>query len=681
LSTVSHAPTTCLRSSLRCSLVLALLLGALAEPAAAEPAAAGGRARRARRAAPCVPTAETLCLLDGRFAATLAWQNPFDGSAGAGKAVAFTDLAGFFYFTDPANLELMLKLIDFGGEVKLFYGQLTNLRFVLTVRDTRDGSVKTYGNTPGECGGIDQSAFPALRGGDLLARKSAGELAAGTCAPDRATLCLVDRRFQVRVAWRNQFNGAAGAGQALPQTDLSGVFAFDDPRNVELLAKALDFGDRLLFLYGALSDLEYTIEVTDTVSGAVKTYFNPAGTFCGGIDDDLLAPPVTGSRIGPAGGTYVAADGRVRLTVPRGALEREVEFSVTQLADPLDGGLAGGTFHRLAPDDVQFRVPATLAIAYDPRLAPVGLPEHRLALQARDGSGWRDLASGSVDAAADRAAARIDATGEFAVRRPASPVPCTAPEHRGFDFWLGLWDFAPTGQQPRGSTNRIRREPSGCAVEEHFNGGAVQGHSVSFYEPENGRWHQTYVDSNGQRLPLSDGLASPGRISTLHPLGTSRVIWHHVEPTRVRYYDEVIATGAVTFDSSYTRQRQPPANSVGGAYRVTAATSASSCAQAAPLSTASFDADVVHTAGGARMTLTDAAGRSWSADLQPDTSFTSDPLTLTDALGRPVTARLWGRFLRAGLDGLLDLEVGGDVPCRHVERWTAARVNGTNVVP
>ena len=30
-------------------------------------------------------------------------------------------------------------------------------------------------------------------------------------------------------------------------------------------------------LYGALTNVEYTIAVTDTETGAVKTYFNPQG--------------------------------------------------------------------------------------------------------------------------------------------------------------------------------------------------------------------------------------------------------------------------------------------------------------------------------------------------------------------------------------------------------------------
>src|SRR5882724_8363257 len=38
------------------------------------------------------------------------------------------------------------------------------------------------------------------------------------------------------------------------------------------------------FFYGALSDVAYTILVTDTVRGTRKTSRNPQGTLCGGAD-------------------------------------------------------------------------------------------------------------------------------------------------------------------------------------------------------------------------------------------------------------------------------------------------------------------------------------------------------------------------------------------------------------
>src|SRR6185503_7090195 len=94
--------------------------------------ATGGQAQ----GGPCKSGPNVLCLLNGRFRAEIAWRNQFDGSSGPGKALPQSEVSGFFSFGDPSNIELLVKMLDFGGVVKLFYGELTNLQFTLTVTDT-----------------------------------------------------------------------------------------------------------------------------------------------------------------------------------------------------------------------------------------------------------------------------------------------------------------------------------------------------------------------------------------------------------------------------------------------------------------------------------------------------------------------------------------------------------------
>ena len=239
----------------------------------------------------CRPGADTLCLLGKRFQVQLTWENQYDGSHGVGKAIPRTDLAGFFTFGDPGNVELMIKVLDFGDVVKVFYGELTDLHFTLTVSDTKTGNVNTYSNTAGNCGAIDQTAFASSTGasstsGTRLDRALFPAAAAsGSCRPGPNTLCLGSGRFALSVDWANPGNGTSGAGGAVPLSALTGAFYFTDASNLELLAKVLDFGDRIAFFYGTLSDLEYTLAVRDTVGGTVKTYHNAAGNFCGGLDN------------------------------------------------------------------------------------------------------------------------------------------------------------------------------------------------------------------------------------------------------------------------------------------------------------------------------------------------------------------------------------------------------------
>lgn len=240
---------------------------------------------------PCVANPQTLCLQNRRFAVQVSWTNQFDNSSGVGRAVPSTDTTGFFSFGDPSNLELMVKVLNFGTVEKVFYGELTNLQFTITITDTRTGQVNNYSNTTGDCGGIDQTAFASSTAAStqgVLKMLSAGAPASGSCRADKNTLCLLNGRFAITVDWSNPGNGASGHGGARPLSGLVGTFFFTDPTNVELMTKMLDFGDRIAFFYGALSDLPYTIHVTDTTSGTVKTYQSTAGVLCGGLDNNAF---------------------------------------------------------------------------------------------------------------------------------------------------------------------------------------------------------------------------------------------------------------------------------------------------------------------------------------------------------------------------------------------------------
>ena len=250
--------------------------------------------KRGGRPAPPPPPgscpANTLCLVNNRFEVTATWQNQFDGSSGVAGAIRSSDVAGYMYFTSPANYELIIKILDFGNVVKVFYGELTNLHFTITVRDKHTGSVKTYTNTPGDCGGLDENGFPS---GAVIGQFAASRTGhhrgsqAGTCRPTAHTMCLLNDRFALQMNWRNQYDGSTGLGLPKKLTNLTGAFGFTSTANLELLIKTLDFGDHFLVIYGALSNLEYTLQVTDTVTGRSKSYSNPAGRYCGGLDPNF----------------------------------------------------------------------------------------------------------------------------------------------------------------------------------------------------------------------------------------------------------------------------------------------------------------------------------------------------------------------------------------------------------
>ncbi|HVS01115.1 MAG TPA: hypothetical protein VMW27_31145, partial [Thermoanaerobaculia bacterium] len=112
-------------------------------------------------------------------------------------------------------------------------------------------------------------------------------------------LCLQDGRFQVQVAWSLP-DGQRGQGQAVALTRESGYFWFFGANNVEVAVKILDGrieNGHFWVFYGSLSDVGYTITVTDTVTGASKTYVNPHSTLASRSDITAFpAAPAAGSR-------------------------------------------------------------------------------------------------------------------------------------------------------------------------------------------------------------------------------------------------------------------------------------------------------------------------------------------------------------------------------------------------
>ena len=100
------------------------------------------------------------------------------------------------------------------------------------------------------------------------------------CATGSETLCLGSGRFRVELTWRGKIESERGTGQAVPISDDTGYFWFFDAANVELVLKVLDgtaINGAFWVFYGALSDLEYVITVTDGVTGAIQSYISYAG--------------------------------------------------------------------------------------------------------------------------------------------------------------------------------------------------------------------------------------------------------------------------------------------------------------------------------------------------------------------------------------------------------------------
>jgi hypothetical protein len=238
---------------------------------------------------PCVAGGENLCLLGGRFRVNVHWRA--NGTNGAGTAVTDSDQTGLFWFFNAANIELIVKMLDARPLTPTFwayYGGLSDVEYWITITDTQTAATKTYHNEQGNlCGSGDVSAFPAPASAGSAAESSAATppqpVTSAVCAP--GTLCLFGGRFQVEVTWKTG-SGDGGVGTPVPLagSDESGLFWFFDAANKELVVKVIDartLTGKIWFYYGALSDVEYDIKVTDTTNGATRTYHNVQGNLCG----------------------------------------------------------------------------------------------------------------------------------------------------------------------------------------------------------------------------------------------------------------------------------------------------------------------------------------------------------------------------------------------------------------
>ena len=264
----------------------------------------------------CVPGDTVLCLgAGGRFQVEVAWRDQRSGDVGAGMAIPGSDRTGYFWFFNQQNVELVVKALD-GRIVNdffwFFYGALSDVEYTIRVLDTATGQGRRYDNAAGSiCGRGDNRAFPigaaaasgaAQSPGAAPWRAAAGELlglpvareltalpaAGGTggtaCGGAPNDLCLFGDRFRVSVTWHDQRSGDTGVGTAVPFGPNSGFFWFFNDANIELVAKILDgrpVNQHFWFFYGALSDVEYTIRVVDTMTDEEQEYTNAPGDICG----------------------------------------------------------------------------------------------------------------------------------------------------------------------------------------------------------------------------------------------------------------------------------------------------------------------------------------------------------------------------------------------------------------
>ncbi|MEO1087002.1 MAG: integrin alpha, partial [Acidobacteriota bacterium] len=126
-----------------------------------------------------------------------------------------------------------------------------------------------------------------LISGSALADATTPPVPAGACSDSAGVLCVGDQRFQLEVTWKD-FDSRTGIGRVAEKAADSGLFWFFSESNWELLVKVLDgcsFNDHFWVFSAATTNVEYTLKVTDTRTGAVRQYVNNLGVSAPAVTD------------------------------------------------------------------------------------------------------------------------------------------------------------------------------------------------------------------------------------------------------------------------------------------------------------------------------------------------------------------------------------------------------------
>lgn len=147
----------------------------------------------------------------------------------------------------------------------------------------------------------------------------------------------------------------------------------------------------------------------------------------------------------------------------------------------------------------------------------------------------------------------------------ANPCPCCAAEFRQFDFWVGNWEtYQPDGKLA--GRNLIVFVQDSCVIQENWTSAApgYTGTSYNFYNPQTGKWHQTWVDNQGGSLLLSGNLEKENMVLWSDVMkdqkGTpyrNRITWTPNADGAVRQYWEITKDDGKTwtgiFDGLYKK--------------------------------------------------------------------------------------------------------------------------------
>jgi hypothetical protein len=267
---------------------------------------------------PCVPSDTVACIDqhagDKRFKIEMSYKVNASDPYSVAHVKPLSDVGvnkgAIFWFFNPANPELLIKMIDASGppfnHFWAFYGGGTNVGTVVKVTDTFSGLSKEYTNAASHAllPVQDTTAFtpdgtpgppytPTEVSFDYANNLTQSSVNPYTCVPSDTVTCI-GGRFEVKI----DYFTTQGGGDGLPHpargislapigVDRGSIYSFFNTTNPEVLVKVLNacvepFNKHWVF-FSAVTNVGYDLTVTDTVAGIRNVYHN---------NDRSPAPPV-----------------------------------------------------------------------------------------------------------------------------------------------------------------------------------------------------------------------------------------------------------------------------------------------------------------------------------------------------------------------------------------------------
>ncbi|MEO7310190.1 MAG: hypothetical protein ABIX01_07335 [Chitinophagaceae bacterium] len=158
----------------------------------------------------------------------------------------------------------------------------------------------------------------------------------------------------------------------------------------------------------------------------------------------------------------------------------------------------------------------------------------------------------------------ITVTALFIYLASDAQKPCSRPEYRQFDFWLGEWEaFGINGK--KAGDSKITMILDSCIILEEWTSASVSqglryaGKSFNTYNAATKQWQQTWVDNFGGSNEYLLGKFENNQIVFLSSpfpfkkdtMAIRRLSFTNLSPIKLRQYGEISKDNGVTWATEY----------------------------------------------------------------------------------------------------------------------------------